>query len=60
MVLMRKIEFDDWNSENLAARNLGQKRAFDEFLADREFIVEPMETYTSNAVVFFVSRREPQ
>lgn len=51
------ILFDDWNSENLAARNLGQKRAFDEFLADGEFTAEPMESYTGDAEVFFVSRR---
>jgi hypothetical protein len=51
------ILFGDWNSENLAARNLGQKRAFDEFLAGGEFTAEPMETYTGNAEVFFVSRR---
>jgi hypothetical protein len=51
------ILFDDWNSENLAARNMGQKRAFDEFLSAREFSVEPMKTYTANAAVFFVSRR---
>ncbi len=51
------VLFDDWNSQNLAARNLGQKRAFDEFLAAGEFMVEPMQTYTGNARVFFVSRR---
>jgi O-methyltransferase len=51
------VLFDDWNSQNLAARNLGQKRAFDEFLATGEFTAEPMKTYTDNAQVFFVSRR---
>jgi hypothetical protein len=50
------VLFDDWHSENLAARNMGQKRAFDEFLASGEFTAEPMESYTGNAAVFFVSR----
>jgi O-methyltransferase len=49
--------FDDWNSEGLAARNLGEKRAFDEFMSTGEFTAEPMESYTSNAAVFLVSRR---
>ena len=51
------ILVDDWNSENLAARNLGQKRAFDEFLAGGGFTAERMKPYTGNAEVFFVSRR---
>jgi hypothetical protein len=51
------VLFDDWHSDDLAARNMGQKRAFDEFLASGEFTAEPMESYASNAAVFFVSRR---
>jgi O-methyltransferase len=49
--------FDDWNSEDLAARNLGEKRAFDEFSSGGAFTVDPLQTYSANAAVFFVSRR---
>ena len=48
---------DDWHSGNLAAHGQGEKRAFDEFLANGEFTAEPLESYTANAAVFFVSRR---
>lgn len=51
------VLFDDWNSGNLAARGLGEKRAFDEFLGTGEFTAERCEPYTGNAEVFFVSRR---
>jgi O-methyltransferase len=51
------VLFDDWHSGNLASRNQGEKRAFDEFLAGDEFTIEPVETYTANAAVFLVSRR---
>lgn len=51
------VLFDDWHSENLAARNLGEKRAFDEFLASGEFTAESVPSYAENAEVFFVSRR---
>ena len=50
------VLFDDWNSGNLAARDLGEKRAFAEFLSGGEFTVERCESYTGNAAVFFVSR----
>ena len=49
------IIFDDWNP--LAARNMGEKRAFDEFLAaNTDCSVEEMPTYASNAKVFYLSR----
>ena len=51
------VLFDDWNSGNLAAKGLGQKRAFDEFLRTGEFAAERCDSYTGNAEVFFVSRR---
>ena len=51
------IVFDDWNSANLAARNMGEKRAFDEFMAGGGFTAERMpETYHEHAAVFLVSR----
>jgi O-methyltransferase len=48
--------FDDWNFDNLAARGIGEKRAFDEFVSGGNFTVDPLQTYTAYAAVFFVSR----
>jgi len=40
------IFFDDWHAENLAARGLGQKRAFDEFLlANPELKATELDSY---------------
>jgi len=53
------IFFDDWNAANgaLARNNMGQKRAFDEFLKDNpHFVTEELDTYTPNARVFLFSR----
>ena len=52
------ILFDDWRSAgDLAARGLGEKRAFDEFLAEHPDIAAvEVESYTANAAVFMVSR----
>jgi len=64
------IFFDDWNSHNgkLARNNMGQKRAFDEFLKENShFIAEELVSYTShvnnwpnNAKVFLVSHADSQ
>jgi O-methyltransferase len=46
------IFFDDWNAGNgkLAKNNMGQKRAFDEFLKENPvFVVDELESYTSRA-----------
>jgi O-methyltransferase len=49
------IFFDDW--AGLAAKNLGEKRAFEEFLAAHpEFTVRQFGTYSPNSQVFIVSR----
>ncbi len=55
------ILFDDWHAYNdLAAVNLGESRAFDEFLSAQGcFSVEPLASYTMNAEVFMVSRQRP-
>lgn len=53
------IIFDDWYSGGLDAENLGEKRAFDEFLEDGEFERESLGRYAPNAQVFKVSRRVP-
>lgn len=51
------IFFDDWNSDNLAAKNLGEKKAFDEFLqAHPEFTVEEFGSYHANSNCFIVTR----
>lgn len=51
------IFFDDWNSGALAERNLGEKKAFDEFLAEHpEFIAEPLPAYSEGSAVFLVTR----
>jgi len=52
------ILFDDWYSGNrLADRNLGEKRAFDEFLSENPcFKAEELHSYTKNAKVFLITR----
>jgi O-methyltransferase len=58
--------FDDWHSGDLATKNLGEKKAFDEFLAaNPQFEAHPFEPmYTSNeegcinGAAFIVSRKK--
>jgi O-methyltransferase len=58
--------FDDWHSGDLAAKNLGEKKAFDEFLAaNSQFEARPFEPmYRSNeegrinGAAFIVSRKK--
>lgn len=60
------IVFDDWHAGGLASRNLGEKRAFDEFLSRHpEFVAErlshgPFGSYSDNAEIFLVSRRSSE
>lgn len=50
--------FDDWNSNDLADKNLGERRAFDEFLsAHPDLTAEPFGTYADHAACFIVKRR---
>jgi O-methyltransferase len=50
--------FDDWYAFGLAEDGLGEKRAFDEFLAENpELTAEEFGSYTENAKVFIVMRR---
>ncbi len=52
------IFFDDWNSAALAEKNLGEKKAFDEFLSEHpEFTAEPLRSYSEGSAVFLVTRR---
>jgi len=54
------ILFDDWHASGLAERGLGEKRAFEEFLADNpQFHASPLPGYGENAEVFLLQRREP-
>lgn len=51
------IFFDDWNSDGLASRNLGEKKAFDEFLqAHPEFTAQEFGSYHVNSICFIVTR----
>jgi predicted O-methyltransferase YrrM len=52
------ILFDDWYSgDRLADRNLGEKRAFDEFLSENPYFkAEELSSYRENAKIFLVSR----
>jgi hypothetical protein len=51
------ILFDDWHAADLAERGLGEKRAFDEFLAaNPDLAAERLPSYTKNAEVFLVRR----
>jgi hypothetical protein len=52
------IVFDDWNSGNLAERNLGEKKAFTEFLEKygKAFHVHQMPSCYDNSAVFLLTR----
>jgi predicted O-methyltransferase YrrM len=53
------VVFDDWGSGNLAERDLGEKRAFDEFLRDNPDLMAerlPDLRYTEASEVFLVKR----
>jgi predicted O-methyltransferase YrrM len=50
--------FDDWNTRGLADQNLGEKRAFDDLLADHpDLQASPLPPYAPTAAVFRVTRR---
>lgn len=52
------IFFDDWHGGGLAARGMGEKRAFDEFLSENpQFIAKPLDTYDPVSQVFLVLAR---
>ena len=51
------VIFDDWHSGQLAAKNLGERRAFEEFLAARGgFQSEPFGSYNRKSEAFLVTR----
>ena len=49
--------FDDWYSAGLADQNLGERRAFEEFLAENPALTaEELDTYSESARVVLVRR----
>jgi O-methyltransferase len=49
--------FDDWNTGNLAAKNLGERKAFEEWLAAWGcFTAEPFGSYRAKSETFMVTR----
>jgi hypothetical protein len=51
------VVFDDWNSGGLAAKGLGERRAFEEFMAvNPDLRAKELDTYHENAKVFLVTR----
>jgi O-methyltransferase len=50
------VVFDDWNSGGLASRGLGERQAFDEFLAAHPTLAaEELPSYSENSKVFLVT-----
>lgn len=51
------VLFDDWNTGGLAARGLGERKAFEEWLAEWGcFAAEPFGTYRAKSETFMVTR----
>lgn len=51
------VFFDDWNPSGLAAKGLGERRAFEEFLAaNPDLTAEELPPYSRDSKVFFVTR----
>ncbi len=49
--------FDDWNSYSLAEKDLGEKKAFDEFLqVNPQFTVKDFGRYEGHTACFIISR----
>lgn len=54
------ILFDDWHAGDLATQNLGEKRAFDEFLRrNPRMEATPLPAYSETSAVFLLSRIPP-
>jgi hypothetical protein len=51
------VYFDDWNSAGLADQNLGERKAFDEFMADHpDLQALELPRYDAAAAVFLLTR----
>jgi predicted O-methyltransferase YrrM len=54
------ILFDDWHARSLAGKNMGERRAFAEFLRRHPcFTAVPFGKYANRTETFLVSRRRP-
>jgi O-methyltransferase len=54
------ILFDDWNVADLAQKNLGEKKAFNEFLkANPDILAAELPAYSEHAKVFLLTRTPP-
>jgi len=54
------ILFDDWHAGGLADQNLGEKRAFDEFLSrNPDITTTELPAYNENSAVFLLTRTKP-
>ena len=52
------VLFDEWHARGLAGRNMGERRAFTEFLSrHRSFTATPFGQYARRTETFLVSRR---
>lgn len=52
------IIFDDWNAYDLAEQQMGERKAFEEFLAEHpDLVAEELPTYHRLAAVFLLTRR---
>lgn len=51
------VLFDDWHTGQLAAKNLGERKAFEEWLGQSgRFTAEPFGTYRAKSETFMVTR----
>ena len=51
------IVFDDWNSGNLAEKNMGERKAFEEFrMQNRHFRVRQLPSFYENSAAFLLKR----
>jgi len=51
------VLFDDWHTGQLAAKNLGERKAFEEWLGQSgRFTAEPFGTYRVKSETFMVTR----
>ena len=53
------VFLDEWSTSGLAAKGLGERRAFEEFLAGNpDLRAEELPSYSDDSKVFFVTRGE--
>jgi hypothetical protein len=51
--------FDDWNSLDGLGENLGQKKAFPEFLAENpQLTATPYDSYGKNGQIYLIKKKQ--